>query len=173
MRKLVVVLCVMFSAAAAFAQQQPTAITVFVTNPGFTHTRQSGNQWDGAFGVALQHMFTPRISGEISVSRKTDVSGFTTFDTEGNVVEDRMFVGHSTPVDLTALYHFRTDGAWKPYAGLGVRREDGTVFGDLTGGVVWQFHRALGLRFDGKLLVGGNTRFSDELNGSVGLSWRF
>jgi opacity protein-like surface antigen len=169
-RKLVPV-CLLLTPVSAFGQDKPTAIYAFVSNPGFTRTH-SGDHWDGGLGVALQRNFTPRMSGELSVARETDVSGFTTFDSSGKVIEDRTFIGHSTAVDLTALYHFATDSAWKPYIGGGVRWRSVTA-ADVTGGVLWQFHRTLGLRFDGKLVIGNQSRFDDRLIGSAGLSWRF
>ena len=171
MRQLAFILC-LFVAGAAFAQEKPTAVFVFVTNPGFSHGKESGTSWDGAFGIALQRMFTPRFSGELTVSRERDVGGYTIFGPNGEVIESRRAVNYSTPVDLAALYHFRTDGSWKPYAGLGARWDDSRTFADLTGGVVWQFRPAVGLRFDLKAAIGGESPAGDSLNGSVGLAWR-
>ena len=71
MRKFIVAVCFFFLGVVASAQDRPTSIYLFVTNPGFTHTHQSGTHWDGGVGAAVQHMFTPRLSGEISVTRNT------------------------------------------------------------------------------------------------------
>ena len=157
----------------AFAQEKPTELYIFVTNPGYTSSNYSGDQWDGAFGVALQRMFTSHVSGEVTVSRRRDISGFTTFNPDGTVLESRRFIGYSTPVDLTARYHFLNDSAWKPYAGIGARWVDSRSYLDLTGGVLWQFKPSFGLRFDGKLLLGNQSRFQDTFNASAGLTWRF
>ena len=174
MRKLVVAVAFLLVSTAAFAQQdKPTGVFVFVTNPGGGSSERSGSYWDGAFGVALQRMFTPHISGEVTVSRDHHTSRFTAFDQNGDIIEYRTFTSDSTPVDLTARYHFFTDGAWKPYAGVGVRYVESRAFGDLTGGVVWQFRPSVGLRFDAKVLLGNESRFTDPFNGSVGLAWRF
>jgi outer membrane protein W len=162
----------LLSSGAAFAQEKPTAIYVFVTNPSYAHSDLSGDRFDGAFGIALQRMFTPRFSGELSVSRRSDFSSYTTLNPDGTVLESHSFTGYSMPVDLTVRYHFLTQGAWKPYAGIGVRYAS-RAFGDVTGGVVWQFHRSLGLRLDAKVLVGSRTRFDDQVNTSAGLAWRF
>ena len=172
MRKLIV-LCTLLVSTAAFAQEKPNGLFVFVTDPTYTSSRSTGGRWDGAFGVALQRMFTPRFSGELSVSRQSDRSGFTTFNPDGTVLESHVFTRYSTPVDLTARYHFLNDSTWKPYAGIGGRWVDSRGFLDLTGGVLWQFRPSLGLRFDGKLLFGGQTRFDNRFNGSAGLTWRF
>jgi hypothetical protein len=50
--------------------------------------------------------------------------------------------------------------------------ESRTFFG-VTGGVVWQFRPALGLRFDSKLLVSDRPHQAERLYNSVGLAWRF
>jgi|ERR1051325_1814897 hypothetical protein len=172
MRKILVA-CLFLGATAVFAQERPTAISVFVTNPGFIHSDYSGNRWEGEFGVALQRMFTPRFSAELAVSQRSRTSGFTTFNSDGTVRENRIFTETTLPVDLTARYHFATQSTWKPYAGLGLRYVGGRTALDVDGGVVWQFHRTLGLRFDARVIPGNDAHFSDTINGSVGLSWRF
>ena len=174
MRKLVVAVASLLVSTAALAQQdKPTGVFVFVTNPGYGQSERSGNHWDGAFGVALQRMFTPHVSGELTVSHDQHISRFAALDQGGNVIAYHTFTATSTPVDLTARYHFFSDGAWKPYVGAGVRYVDSRAFGDLTGGVVWQFRPSLGLRFDGKVILGNQPRFNDTFNGSAGLAWRF
>jgi outer membrane protein W len=169
---LVAVLMLLFS-AVAFAQEKPTAVYVFVTNPGVVHSQNVGTRWEGSFGIALQRMFAQRWSAEVAVSQQSRLRGFTTFNPDGSVIESRVFTETTLPVDVSARYHFHTQGAWKPYAGLGMRWIEGTTSAGVTGGVVWQFHRTLGLRFDGRVLIGNDSRFDDTINGSVGLSWRF
>jgi outer membrane protein W len=174
MRKLVVAAAFLLVSTAASAQQDnPTGIFVFVTNPGYGHSDRSGSYWDGAFGMALQRMFTPHVSAELTVSRDHHTVRTTAFDQNGDIIDSRTFTSDSTPVDLTARYHFFTDGAWKPYVGAGVRYVESRAFGDLTGGVVWQFRPSLGLRFDGKVVIGHQPGFNDTFNGSAGLAWRF
>lgn len=174
MRKLALVVCLLVS-TVAFAQQdnKQNGLFLFVTNPGRGGTTGvGGTYWEGAFGVALQRMFTPHVSGEVTVSRQRQITGNAFIGPTG-VVEYGQFVNWYTPVDLTARYHFFTDGSWKPYAGAGVRLIDGHGAGDLTGGVIWQFHRSLGLRFDGKVLLGNQDRYNETFNASIGLAWRF
>ena len=172
MRKLAVAIVFLVS-TAAFAQEKPNGIYVFVANPGFAYSEPGGTSWNAAFGVALQRMFTPHLSGEVTVARDQHTSRVNAFDSNGNLLESQRFTNVFTPVDLTARYHFFTDGPWKPYAGLGVRYVQSRAFPDVTGGVVWQFRPSLGLRFDAKVLVGHQPRFSDSINAGAGLAWRF
>lgn len=178
MRKLIVIAVSLLASTAAFAQQQdkPTSFYVFVSNPGFTYSENSGSNWEGAFGVALQRMFTPHVSGELSVSRDHRISRLPRFDVNGNIIEGapaRKINHDFTPVDLSARYHFFNDSTWKPYAGVGVRYVESRAVGSVTGGVVWQFRPSLGLRFDAKVLLGNQPTFTDTFNGSAGLAWRF
>lgn len=177
MRKLVVAVAFLLVSTAVFAQQdKPTGIYVFVSNASFTYSEQSGSNWDGAFGLALQRMFTPHVSAELTVSRDRQVTRFPRFDPNGNIIDGaplRKVTDEFTPVDLTARYHFLNDSAWKPYAGIGVRYVESRAIGDLAGGVVWQFRPSLGLRFDAKVLLGNQGQSTDTFNGSAGLAWRF
>jgi len=177
MRKLVVAVAFLLVSTAAFAQQdKPTGVFVFVTNPGYGSSERSGSYWEGGFGVAVQRMFTPHVSAELTVSRERHITRLARFDLNGNIIPDaplRKFTNDVTPVDVTARYHFFKDSAWKPYAGVGVRYVESRAIGGLTGGVVWQFRPSVGLRFDAKVLLGNESRFTDPFNGSVGLAWRF
>jgi len=174
MRKLIVVAVCLLVSTAAFAQQdRPNGIFVFVSNANWSYSTTSGSNWDGAFGVALQRMFTPHVSGEVSVSYDRRTSRVTAFDSSGNILSSHTFTNDFTPIDLTARYHFLNDSSWKPYAGVGARIVDGRAIGGVTGGVIWQFRPALGLRFDAKVLLGNQSRFTDTFNGSAGLAWRF
>ena len=165
MRRFAVIVALLIS-TAAFAQDKPNGVYVFLSNPGGGSSDHSGSYWEGAFGVALQRMFTPHLSGEVTISRERHHAAFSIFGESGSSYTN------TTPVDLTARYHFLDDGSWKPYAGLGARWVDGRAMADVTGGVVWQFRPSLGLRFDAKLLLGNNA-FNDTFNGAVGLAWRF
>lgn len=174
MRKLFgVAVCLLVSTAAFAQQDKPNGLFVFVSNPNWSYSTASGSHWDAEFGLALQRMFTPHVSGEVSVSYDSRTSRVVAFDSNGNLIGSRTITNRFTPVDLTARYHFFTDGAWKPYAGLGARVVDGQAIGGLTGGVVWQFRPALGLRFDAKVLLGNESHFTETFNGAVGLAWRF
>ena len=176
MRKLIVIAVSLLASTAAFAQQdKATGIYVFVSNATFSYSDHSGSNWEGAFGVALQRMFTPHVSAEVSVSRDRRTSSIPAFDFNGNLIEGRpiRFTHDYTPVDLTARYHFFNDSTWKPYAGVGVRYVENRAVGGVTGGVVWQFRPSLGLRFDAKVLLVNQQAFTDTFNGSAGLAWRF
>lgn len=168
----IVVIALLFVCAAAFAQEKPNTLHVFITNPGVGWSSGGGTDWQGVLGVGLQRMFTPHVSAEVDVSRERRIVGFTQFDSSG-----RPFSGGRlktmAPVDVTTNYHFLTDGPWKPYVGLAARLNEGAARAGVSGGVVWQFRPSLGLRFDGKLLGNTHSRSDDAFKGSVGLSWRF
>ena len=172
MRKLVIVLCLVV-APAAFAQQNtPNTFYVFVTNPGGGSSTNE-QSWDGAFGIALQRMFTPRFSGEVAVSHDVQYTRVRTFNPDFTDASSSMLTTRTTPVDLTGRYHFLNGSRWTPYVGAGMRFVDGRAFSDVTGGVVWQFRPALGLRFDAKVLVSDRPLHNERLYNSIGLSWRF
>ena len=175
MRKLAVIVVLLVSTSLSAQQDKRNGLFVFVSNPGYTESKSSGHQWDGAFGLALQRMFTPHVSGELTVSGQRDIMRSVSFNPDGTFGEGRTFVAYSFPTDLTARYHFFTDNSWKPYVGAGARWSPsaGRALLDLTGGVVWQFRPTFGLRFDGKLLLGTESRFDSRFNPSVGLTWRF
>ncbi len=178
-RVIVIAVCLLLSAAAFAQQDRPTALFVFVTNPGYTDSAPSGGHYTGAYGIALQRMFTPHISGELTVSRDGELRPVTTFFTDRPPVT-KVRTTYATPIDLTARYHFFAASSWKPYAGIGLRYVGSPVpvvpnqtTVSLTAGTVWQFSRSVGLRFDGKLLLDNHPAWGDRFNGSVGLAWRF
>jgi hypothetical protein len=159
MRKTMLIAVCFLVSGAAFAQQdKPNTFHVFLTNPGYVSSDLSGSHYTGAYGLGFQRMFTPHFSAEASLLRESRFGGR---------------LPNRTPLDLTARYHFFTDSSWKPYAGAGVRLVDGNSAFDLNGGVVWQFHRTLGLRFDAKVMAGDKSTLREMTNGSIGLSWRF
>lgn len=183
MRKLATVLVCLLISIPLFAQQpdRRTSLYVFLTNPGGGWSEGGGSSYEGAIGVALQHKFTPHWSAELTVSRQRDHSGFTRFDPNGNIIEQRTYNIDSTPVDVGAQYHFLTSGSWKPYASLSVRYTDavrdfgdrsGRVYFGAGGGVVWRIRPAFGIRFDGKIFA-GDTGHLDRLNASAGVVWAF
>ena len=129
--------------------------------------------WQGAFGLALQRMFAPRFSGELAVSRDTQFTRVRTFNADFTEGASYKLITRTTPIDLTGRYHFLNDTNWKPYIGAGTRLVDGRAFFGVTGGVIWQFRPALGLRFDTKFLVSDRPVHNERLYNSIGLSWRF
>lgn len=184
MRKIALLLVCLLISLSVFAQQpqKRNSLYVFVTNPRGGWSEGGGSSYEGAIGLALQHKFTPRWSGELAVSRQRDHTGYILFDPNGNRIESREFDVDSTPIDVGAQYHFLNDSNWKPYLGLGARyntntrqlhidRGDQILYG-ATGGVVWQLRSAFGIRFDGKVLL-GDTGHLDRVNGSVGVTWAF
>ena len=143
-----------------------------------------------AYGAAFDHMFSKRVSAEVSVTRQRTRESFTIFTSGGQPVF-ASFTNTLYPVDATVSYHFVNDSRWKPYLGGGARYVSGTnrndsVFNsnrfttrsldpEISGGVTFQFRPTLGLRFDAKQTLGnGNSVLGDSsLNVSVGLSFRF
>ena len=172
MRKLIIVICLFVATAASAQQNKPNGFYVFITNPGYA-SEPAGHGWNGAFGVALQRMFSPRFSGEVAVSHDTETFVFRSFTSGGTLLAGHQVTAYSLPVDLTARYHFLNDSSWKPYIGAEARYVDSRAFFGMTGGVVWQFRPALGLRFDSKLLVSDRPVHGERLYNSIGLSWRF
>jgi hypothetical protein len=180
MRKFALVLLISLPLFAQQPQKRNT-LFVFVSNPSGGWSEGGGSSYEGAIGLALQHKFTPRWSGELAVSRQRDHSGFTRFDPNGNIIEQRTYDIDSTPIDLGGQYHFLNNTNWKPYLGLGARynsasgplfdRGNNLLYG-ATGGVVWQLRPAFGIRFDAKVLLGDTGRL-DRVNGSVGVTWGF
>jgi outer membrane protein W len=192
MRKsIIVAVSLLFVVGSAFAQQSAPAntVSVFVSDLAVSRT-SSGTDLDVAYGVAFDHMFSKRVSAELSVTRQRTRESFTIFNPGGQAV----FASYTNtlyPVDATVSYHFFTDGRWKPYIGGGARYVSGTSRSDslfnsyrittyslnpeISGGVTFQVRPTFGLRFDAKQTLGnGNSVVGDSsLNVSVGLSFRF
>src|SRR4051794_24927865 len=192
MRKsIIVAVSLLFVVGSAFAQQSAPAntVSVFVSDLAVSHT-SSGTDLDVAYGAASDHMFSKRVSAELSVTRQRTRDSFTIFNAGGQAV----FASYTNtlyPVDATVSYHFFTDGRWKPYIGGGARYVSGTTRNDtlfnsyrftsrslnpeISGGVTFQFRPTLGLRLDAKQTVGNGSAVvgDSSLNVSVGLSFRF
>jgi hypothetical protein len=173
MRTLVVA-ALLLAPLSLFAQEKRNSLYVFIANPEFTSSETSGTNYSGAFGVALQHKFRERWSGELTIARQRQRTGILRFDPQGNVIERQTFYSHSIPVDLAGYYHFLNDSAWKPYLGLAARyvAEEGGA-GGIGGGVLWRLRPAFGIRFDGKLLLGNRLSHMSSFNGAVGVAWSF
>lgn len=194
MRKsIVIAVSLLFVVASAFAQQHATpanTVSVFVSDVSVIYSSSSGTNIDAAYGAAFAHMFTNRVSAELSVMSQRVKESVSTFGPAGQPVY-ASFTNTLYPVDATVSYHFFTDSRWKPYLGGGVRYVSGTfrntsqlysyrvsthsIDPEVSGGVVFQFRPALGLRFDAKQVIGrsGTVAGDASFTGSVGLSFRF
>ena len=172
MRILAAAACLVLSLSAA-AQERANAFHVFLANPSYAHSDRAGDSFTGAVGIAYSRVFARNWAAEIVVARETSRQGFTRYDHNGNIIEQQRWTSHSTPVDLAGFYNFPNTSSWKPYLGAVVRSVDSKVLYGIDGGVVWQFGKSVGLRFDGKVLGGDRPSWVDTLNASVGLAWRF
>jgi outer membrane protein W len=181
MRRLV--LLTLLISAAAFAQEKSNMISVFVSDPEYMWTSNNGGDFNAGYGIALQHMFSPRWSGELSVSHRNSHARAYFYDFNGNVINTVDFHARTNPVDILAQYHFLNETSWKPYIGAGVTHvyvsTDSSVlqrdetYGTIDGGVVWRIRPELGLRFDVKALFGDRPSYIHSTSGSFGLAWRF
>jgi outer membrane protein W len=193
MRKsMVMAISLLIVVAPAFAQEPARAntVSVFISDLTVSHTSSTGTDVDVAYGAAFDHMFSQRVSAELSVTRQRTRESVTIFSPGGQAAF-ASFTNTLYPVDATVSYHFLTDSRWKPYIGGGARYISGTTRNDsifnsyrvsthsldpeISGGVTFQFRPTLGLRFDAKQTLGnGNSVVGDSsLNVSVGLSFRF
>jgi outer membrane protein W len=195
MRKSILVAAsLLFVTAPAFAQQNATpanTVSVFVSNAMVSYSSSSGSRLDVSYGAAFSHMFNRHISAELSVTSQPARRYFSTL-VIGGQPETSSSIVHFHPIDANVSYHFLTDSRWKPYLGGGARYLNNSVivnglFGDshrfttrtldpeISGGVVFQFRPALGLRFDAKQIIGNSGSVLGEraFTGSVGLSFRF
>lgn len=193
MRKsIVIAVSLLFVVASAFAQQPSRAngVSVFVSDLSVFHSSTNGTTIDAGYGAAFDHMFSNRVSGELSVTSQRFRSFITTLTPSG-VPTTIAFSERTYPIDANVSYHFLTDSRWKPYVGAGLRYvsssvHTGTGFGsheltsrsvdpEVSGGVTFQFRPALGLRFDAKQIVGSNGSYmgDSDFKVSLGLNFRF
>jgi outer membrane protein W len=194
MRKSIVIAAsLVFVVAAAFAQEPTRANTVslFLSDAMVSYSTSSGSRLDLSYGGAFDHMFNRHLSAELSVTSQPARRYFSTVVVSGQPTTSSSTV-HFHPIDANVSYHFLTDSRWKPYLGGGVRYLNNSViltggpFGnqrlttrtvdpEISGGVVFQFRPALGLRFDAKQIIGNSGSVLGEraFSGSVGLSFRF
>jgi len=194
----------LFVVAAASAQQRstPNAVTIFVSDLALSDTSTNGQHSDAGYGVALDHMFTDRISGELSVSRQTYRRHVTTF-VSGGIPVTSFPQFELFPVDADVSYHFLFSSRWKPYVGVGLRyvemSEDlggplgpnvitsRAVAPEVVGGLTYQFRPPLGIRLDARQVVRSEKSyitkpfftgfdalgFVPDFQASLGLSFRF
>jgi outer membrane protein W len=193
MRKsMVIAVSLLFVVASAFAQQpnHSNGVSLFISDLSVFHSSSAGTRVDAGYGAAFDHMFSSRVSGELSVTSQRSRSFITTFGPSG-APTTIAFSERTYPVDANVSYHFLTDSRWKPYVGAGLRYVTATLHGDpafghaefttrsvdpeVSGGVTFQFRPALGLRFDAKQIVGSSRSYlSDpDFKVSVGLNFRF
>ena len=180
MRTMAAAACLVIACSMS-AQERENAFHVFIANPSFTSSDSAGSHWDGAVGIAYQRRFAETWGVELAVARESHRSGYLKFDRAGNVIDSGSSRWNTTPVDLAAFYHFHNTSNWKPYVGVDLRYvdappdavEDTRFAYGIEGGVVWQFGKSVGLRFDGKVLAGDSPVWVDTFNAGVGLVWRF
>jgi len=194
MRKSIIVAAsLLFIAASAFAQQpnRSNSVSIFVSDLSIFHSSTYGTRVDAGYGASFDHMFSNRVSGELSVTSQRFRSFVTTFG-PADAPTTTTFSDHVYPIDANVSYHFRTDSRWKPYIGAGLRyvsntlRSGGsfgihefttrTVSPEVSGGVTFQFKPTLGLRFDAKQIIGSsNPSYGSDpdFKASVGLAFRF
>lgn len=177
---------------SVFAQPSNT-VSLFVPDLALSQSNIDGQKVDAAYGASLDHRFTERFSGELSVTSQRFHRYLRTFtgSTEPTSV---LFAYRLYPIDANISYHFLSGSRWEPYIGAGLRYVHDTFHGyegtrrtafyrnavltidpEVSGGITWQFSRTLGLRLDAKEVLG--SRRSDvadpDLKASVGLSFRF
>jgi outer membrane protein W len=194
MRKSIVIAAsLLFVVTSAFAQQpnHSNSVSVFVSDLSIFHSSTYGTRVDAGYGLSFDHMFSNRVSGELSVTSQRFRS-FATIPGPADQPTTVSFSDRSYPIDANVSYHFLTDSRWKPYVGAGLRYVSDTLhsggsFGvheftsrsvdpEVSGGVTFQFKPAFGLRFDAKQIIGSSNRSygSDpDFKASVGLSFRF
>jgi outer membrane protein W len=182
----------LFVTASAFAQEpsRPNTISVFATDLSITQSSTSGRSIDLGYGAAFDHMFTRRLSGEVTVTSQTVRRPVSTFVTNGTPVLS-FYSSTRYPIDGSLTYHFLTDNRWKPYLGGGFRYASFTFSGDgplgryhirtrsvdpeVSGGVVLQLGRSFGLRLDAKRALSRRPAVlaDPDFKVSLGLSFRF
>lgn len=174
--------CFVVTLSAGAQQEKSNALHFFVANPSFSSSDQAGSSYHGTVGLAYSHRLAQRWAAELTIARTEDSASYRRYDHNGNVIESGSSSWHTTPVDLAAFYQFPTGTNWKPYLGAAIRYVDAPpnavdtsrVAYGVNGGVVWQFHHSLGVRFDGKVLASsGSPVWIDSFNAGVGVVWRF
>jgi len=189
-KPIVVAVSLLFVVASAFAQsRRSNAISVFVTDMS-SGASGSPARFDTAYGVSFERMFSERFSAEVSVTsqnarrvvRRFSTGSAPTFGVASNCLY---------PIDATLSYHFLKDHRWQPYLGAGLRYVRDTFHGpglfyeyfptvttvdpEVSGGLIIQLNRTLGLRLDAKQILGSrrSTVADPEFKASAGLSFRF
>lgn len=187
MRKagLLFALAVVFALSASAQQtDRPIRLTVFTSGLGFSYAENAGTNWSGGVGLALEYRWNETWSVEGSLARERHDQVFVLHPFEGGPFVTERARLTTYPVEVTGLYHFDTEGRWKPFLGLGGRYVQGpdSPFGQLedqlsaqvTGGVHFEITPRLSLRLGAKrLLRGDSPRYDPDTKLDVGLGWRF
>jgi outer membrane protein W len=179
----------LFFSVAAFAQGS-NSVSVFATD--LAHSNIGSATVDAAYGASLDHMFTDRLSGELSVSSQRSRRYKRTF-TASTEPTSVLVTYRLYPIDVNISYHFLNGSRWKPYIGAGLRYVNDTFQGyegrsrtafyhdairtidrEISGGITLQFNRMLGLRLDAKQALDSRSDVADSKRKvSVGLAFRF
>jgi outer membrane protein W len=192
-KSMMVAASMLFVAASLFAQQpnRSNTISVFVSDLSLTHSSSTVTDFDAGYGAAFDHMFSDRVSGEISVTSQKVRRFVSTFSTEGLPITST-YSDAIHPIDAMVRYHFLTGSRWKPYVGAGVRYVSNTIYGngllggyhfttrttdpEVSGGVTFQLRPSIGLRLDAKQTVGGGRPGilgDPDFKVSAGVGFRF
>jgi len=185
----VAALLLLFS-VPAFPQSSNT-VSVFVTD--LMQSNIGNAKIDKAYGASFDHRFTERFSGEVSVSSQRYRRRVRIFNGSSEPAS-ALYSNRLYPIDASVSYHFLNGSRWKPYIGAGLRYVNDTFRGyegggrtafyrnavhtidpEISGGMMLQLNRTLGLRFDAKQVLGSNRSdvADPELKASVGLTFRF
>jgi len=123
MRRMLVAVLVL-CALPAFANDR-MRISVFFSNPQFTHSDAAGTDWTGGVGAGFEYRWTPQWSGEVAIASEqhVEVLQFVSLPplTDGTIRNE--FRSH--PIDFVARRHLFRNGRWQPYAGGGARWVEG------------------------------------------------
>ncbi|HEX2061128.1 MAG TPA: outer membrane beta-barrel protein, partial [Thermoanaerobaculia bacterium] len=123
MRRMLVVVLVL-CAVPAFANDR-VRVSVFLSNPAFTHSEAVGTNWTGGVGAGVEYRWTPRWSGEVSVATEQHAEVLYFVDippyTDGTI---RNTI-RSYPIDFVARRHLFRSGRLQPYIGGGARWVEG------------------------------------------------
>src|SRR5947209_14010281 len=106
MRKSILVAAsLLFVAAQAFSQQpnRSNSVSIFVSDLSVFHTSTYGTRVDAGYGASFDHMFSNRVSGELSVTSQRFRSFVTTFSASG-VPTTTSFSDRMYPIDATVAY---------------------------------------------------------------------
>jgi outer membrane protein W len=180
MKRLLLVLVVV-ALAAPLSAQQKTEGFVFFDSPNYWGTDTQGSHVDSGYGVALRYFNTPEFSTELSVAKHDQ--RVTVYDFS-NLAAPVITTYHARimPIDLVTSYHFRTEGRWKPYVGLGLHylsvsdapRLDSRLGLQITGGVAFNVTPHFFVRADAKRVFVNNTQpYEPDVRALLGVGWRF
>jgi outer membrane protein W len=176
MRKIVLVLLLLAVSASAQVPDQPTRVSLFLTNPGFTG---SGAPFDAGIGLALERRFSPHWSVQLEAAREQH-------EYQPSIFRPDLIEFQTYPIDAFVRYSFvSTHVRWRPYIGVGARyvsapdeprgaNYDTQLSPQIAGGVEWAGGESWSLMADAKVLTRTDVPHSDELlKVSVGVGWRF